>query len=292
MQTSPATDTASARHVTSSDAFGRAAPLYDQDEAVNPVVRWARRRSLTVLDAAFHPGDRVLEIGCGTGIEAVHLARRGVKVVATDPSEGMIQTLKAKLQPGGPAESVADNIEPVILSARDLGRLVERYGPSYFDGAYSSFGPLNCEPDLEPVALALARLIKPGGKVVASLLNRYSLWETAWYLRARQPQLAFRRWGGKAEATSRGPWQDEKFTCYYWTRGHIEAAFRPYFRVVRRRALPWLVPPFYLGGLVPRAPRLFRLMARIDWRFAGVWPAYDIGDHLLLELVRTEDTSE
>jgi SAM-dependent methyltransferase len=288
MHTSPVTDASAIRHVASSDAFGRAAPLYEQDEAANPIVRWARRRSLAVLDAAFHAGDRVLEIGCGTGIEAIHLAQRGVNVVATDAAEGMIEIVKAKLRPGGPSGIMAGNVEPLVLPAHDLGRLVERYGPSSFDGAYSSFGPLNCEPSLEPVAVALAQLIKPGGRVVMSLLNRYSLWETAWYLRARQPQLAFRRWGGAAQATSRGPWQNEKFTCYYWTRGHIEATFRPYFRVVRRRALPWLLPPFYLGGLVPRAPRLFRGMARIDWALAGIWPAYDIGDHLLLDLIRTE----
>ena len=82
-------------------AFGHAAPLFEQDEALNPLARWTRRRSLAALDAAFGPGDRVLELGCGTGLEAVHLARRGVQVVATDAAPGMIAILQAKVTASG-----------------------------------------------------------------------------------------------------------------------------------------------------------------------------------------------
>jgi SAM-dependent methyltransferase len=274
------------REVTSADAFSRAAPLFEGDEELNSLARWTRRRSLATLDAAFGPGDRVIEIGCGTGIEATHLARRGVSVVATDIAPGMIAAISAKVAPGGIAHDLPGKIEPVLLPAHRLGDLVERYGPASFDGAYSSMGPLNCEPSLEPVATALAQLVRPGGRLVFSILNRYCLWETAWYLRALQPRLAFRRWGGRAEATSRPAWQDEKFTCYYWNRGAIERAFRPHFHVIRREGLPWFLPPLYLDGLIRRAPRLFSRVARLDRRFAAVWPAYDIGDHLLIQFER------
>jgi len=272
--------------VTSAQAFSRAAPLFEGDEEVNPLARWTRRRSLATLDAAFGPGDRVIEIGCGTGIEATHLARRGVSIVATDAAPGMIAAISAKLTPGGIAHDLHVKIEPVLLPAHRLGELVERYGPASFDGAYSSMGPLNCEPRLEPVAAALARLVRPGGRLVFGILNRYCLWETAWYLRALQPRLAFRRWGGRAEATSRPAWQEEKFTCYYWNRGAIERVFRPHFRVTRREGLPWFLPPLYLDGLIRRAPAFFSHVARVDRRFAAVWPAYDIGDHLLIQFER------
>jgi hypothetical protein len=151
-------------------------------------------------------------------------------------------------------------------------------------------GPLNCEPSLEPVAEALAQLVRPGGRLVFSILNRYCLWETAWYLRARRPRLAFRRWGGRAEATSRPAWQEEKFTCYYWNRGTIERAFRPHFRVTRREGLPWFLPPLYLDSLIRRAPRFFSRVARLDRRFAAIWPAYEIGDHLLIQFERLQES--
>ena len=271
---------------TAPRAFSRAATLFESDEAVNPLARWTRRRSLATLDAAFGPGDRLIEMGCGTGIEATHLAARGVSVVATDVAPGMIAVLSAKLAPGGPAAALPGRITPRVLPARRIGELVADYGRGSFDGAYSSLGPLNCEPALEPVAAGLADLIRPGGRLVFSLLNRYCLWETAWYLRARQPGMAFRRWGGQAEATARGAWQDERFTCYYWSPGRIARAFAPHFRPVRRQGLPWLLPPLYLDGLVGRAPRLFRRLARLDRRLAATWPAWLIGDHLLIEMVR------
>ena len=274
------------RAVTSDEAFSRAAPLYDADEEGNVMARWTRRRSLSILLKAFKPGDRILEIGCGTGIEAVQLARHGIRVVATDAAPGMITTLSAKLSERGPARDLAGMIEPVLVPAQRLDDLVARYGEGAFDGAFSSMGPLNCIPDLQPVADALARLVRPGGRVVLGVLNRYCLWETAWYVRALQPKIAFRRWGGAAEATSRPDWQEEKFTCYYWHRGRIERAFKPHFRVSRREGLPWLMPPLYLDGLLKRAPRLFRVIARLDRRYAHVWPAYDIGDHLLIRFER------
>jgi SAM-dependent methyltransferase len=286
--------------VTSAEAFSRAALLFESDEEVNPIARWTRRRSLAALDAAFHSGDRVIEIGCGTGIEAIHLARRGVTVVATDAAPGMIAAISAKSAPGGPAHDVADRIIPVLLPAHRIGDLLDHPDllpfrtphsalRTPFDGAYSSMGPLNCEPDLKPVADGLAQLVKPGGHLVMSIINRWCLWETAWYLRALQPKHAFRRWSGRAEATSRPAWQEEKFTCYYWNRGTIERAFRQHFRVTRREGLPWFLPPLYLDGLIRRAPRLFNRIAHLDRRFASLWPAYDIGDHLLIQFERLRD---
>lgn len=267
-------------------AFSRAAPFFDADEAANPLAQWARVRSLALLDAAFGPGDRVIELGCGTGIEATHLAARGVQVVATDAAPGMIAELQRKLAPGGQAAALAARITPILLPAGQIGTLREQYGPAAFAGAYSSFGPLNCEPRLRPVAAGLADLVRPGGRLLLMLLNRYCLWETAWYLRARQPGRAFRRWHGRTQATVRPDWQDDRITCYYWTSGSIERAFRPAFRVAARRGLPWLMPPLYLDGLLRRAPGLFRVVGRLDAQLARVWPAPWIGDHIAYEFVR------
>ena len=274
---------------TAARAFSRAAALYDAEHAANPLARWTRRRSLAALECAFAPDARLLELGCGAGAEALHLAARGASVVATDAAPGMVAALAAKLASGGVAAGLAGRVTPLVLPAARAGELAGRYGPAAFDGAYSSFGPLNCEPDLAPVAAGLAALVRPGGGLVLSLINRFCLWETAWYLRAGQPGRAFRRWPGRATATVRAAWHDERIPVFYWTPGEVVAAFRPHFRATRRIGLPWLLPPQYLDGLVPRAPRLFRRLARWDRRLAGAWPCYAIGDHVLITLVRAAD---
>src|SRR5271156_5033434 len=39
----------------------------------------------------FSPGQKLLELNCGTGIDAVHLAERGIQLVACDISARMIE---------------------------------------------------------------------------------------------------------------------------------------------------------------------------------------------------------
>jgi methyl halide transferase len=51
---------------------------------------------LRVLDAGKLPGKSVLEIGCGTGTNAVELARRGFAVTAVDMVEQPIQEARRK----------------------------------------------------------------------------------------------------------------------------------------------------------------------------------------------------
>lgn len=266
----------------SASAFSDAASLYDADSASNLMMRWLRRESLRHLVRHFGQGDTVLEIGCGTGEEAMALARRGANILATDASPGMISIIDDKLRANA---MLAARITARVLPAEHLASLLDEYAPSTFDGAYSSLGPLNCTPDLLPVAQTLSALIKPGGKLVISMLNKYCLWEIAWYLAARKPGLAFRRWNGHAQGTALpgGP----TMTVYYWPLVRIENTFKPYFRIISRSALPWALPPTYAALFLQRSPRLFATLNRLERQTAGLWPFYKLGDHVLVEMERS-----
>jgi SAM-dependent methyltransferase len=272
----------------STSAFSLYAAAYDEEHDANPIARWTRRRNLSVLRSTFASGSSVLEIGAGTGTEAIYLARRGVRVLATDAAPGMVEVLGAKLEPGGTAYDAAPRVEAQLLAASQLTSLKQSEAHT-FDGAYSSFGPLNCEPDLEKVLDDLATLVRPDGRVVISLLTRYCLWETVWHLLHRDVRRAFRRWGGRAEATVRDRWQHLRVPVYYWSTRRVRAISRRHFTVERQMALPWLLPPQYLDHLVRRFPRLFTLLARVDRRLASLWPFYTLGDHYLIVLSRRPD---
>lgn len=241
---------------------------------------------MQVLARTFGPGDKVLEIGCGTGTEALYLASRGVEVLATDAAEGMIEVVRGKLATFDADDRRARNVTTRVLPARKIGQLTDEFGSSSFSGAYSSFGPLNCEADLRPIASALANLVQPGGRVVISLLNRFCAWETFWHLAKLQPHDAFRRWGGRAQATVRASWGDQRIPVYYWTPGAVERIFRPHFLTVCRMALTWALPPPYLSRLVERRPSLFRLLERLERSLASHRLFSSIGDHYLLVMVR------
>jgi SAM-dependent methyltransferase len=178
------------------------------------------------------------------------------------------------------------SVEALVLPAEKIGWLVAERGAHSFDSAYSSLGPLNCTPDLAPVAGALAALVKPGGYLVISLLNRVCLWETAWYAAHLRPRLAVRRWNGLAMGTALPG--GTRLRVYYWPLAQIEATFGSDFRLVRRRALPWLLPPTYTARFLRGRPKLFALLQRIERATCERWPFYALGDHIHLTFVRRE----
>ncbi len=250
------------------------------------MMRWLRRESLRHLVKCFKEGDTVLEIGCGTGEEAIALARRGVRVIATDASPGMIKVVNDKLRGD---VVLSERIRTQVLPAQQLATLLDVYGAASLDGAYSSLGALNCAPDLAGMAHTLATLVRPGGKLTISILNKYCLWETAWYVAALKPSLAFRRWSGHAQGTALpgGPSID----VFYWPVNQVEHTFKPHFRVDSRRALPWALLPTYASSFLKRRPRIFAALNRVERRTACTWPFYKLGDHVLIEMTRTKDFS-
>jgi ubiquinone/menaquinone biosynthesis C-methylase UbiE len=122
----------------------------------NEVMSWLRLESLALLRETFPPGSRLLEIGCGTGEEAVALARDDRTVLATDISPKMAAQAYAKALSAG----LTDRISALALPA---GRIKALRISVPFDGAYASFGVLNCEADLPGLASGLARLLRPEG---------------------------------------------------------------------------------------------------------------------------------
>jgi SAM-dependent methyltransferase len=161
----------------SPEGFDAAADRYDADEQGNPVLQYMRGQAYLELCKAFAPGARLLDVGSGTGTEAARLALRGAEVALVDVSPRLLRLAEAKVRAAGPGRLLGAH----LLPARCLGELRATYGQASFDGAYSSFGPLNCEPSLEPVAAGLAELVRPGGSLVLSVINRWSPAETAWF---------------------------------------------------------------------------------------------------------------
>jgi ubiquinone/menaquinone biosynthesis C-methylase UbiE len=136
---------------------------------------WMRRVLHAHYLRVFRPGDRVLDVGCGTGIDAIALARSGVRVVGVDFSYQMIARMRSKVTTAG----VGDLVETRVLSIENLSRLA---GEQPFDGLISAFAGLSALDDLSQFAGNAARLVRPGGRLLLHLLNRFSLWELLGYV--------------------------------------------------------------------------------------------------------------
>jgi SAM-dependent methyltransferase len=268
------------RYAEIGKGFDLAAERYDDEVGGNPAMAFMRRVSVETLLATFEPGQRVLEIGCGTGEEAIQLARAGISVLATDLSPAMVAIAAQKAADAG----LEGRIEVRQLAAGQLGALLDDLGEGAFDGAYSSFGPLNGEPDLSAVGKALFRLVRPGGRVLASVMNRFYALEAAWYLLHGHPRQAVRRWGGTVMAGV-SPSLPTTIPTWYTTPRAFARAFKGFERE-RCRALPLLLPPPYLAHLWARMPERAR---RWEERWSSRWPFFGLGDHFLMVLKRKQD---
>lgn len=275
------TEQVQAQYKATAAGFSEAARTYDQDEEGNFILAWMRERAAKVMEQAFPANARLIELGCGTGIEATRFAHAGRMLVLTDVSSAMLEQATAKVREAQPEALMSAHEIP----ASKVGELAAKYGQGTFDGAYSSFGPLNCEPDLRPVATGLATLVKPGGRLVFSVINRICPTEMAWFALHLEFKNAKRRLGGPimARAVAGG---ELSVTTYYYSPSDFKRAFQPDFRVVSCRALPLLLPPPYLAHLVKRAPGFFRLIGRADDALAGLPLLGSLGDHFLIEMER------
>jgi ubiquinone/menaquinone biosynthesis C-methylase UbiE len=170
-------------------AYDAIAASYDAQQAGD---EWMRRKLHAHYLAVFRPGQRVLDLGCGTGTDAVVLAEHGINVVAIDGAPGMIGQVQAKAAQAG----LQHLVDSRVLSLDELCRLE---GP--FDAAYSSFAGLSTV-DLGHFAQDAQRLIRPGGRMVLHMLNRLSLWEWLGKRRVTPPNAAHRTFtiGGHAIA--------------------------------------------------------------------------------------------
>lgn len=256
------------------DAFDSVAADYDGPRGNNDSIQDMRAEMWRWLDASFGPCSRLIDLGCGTGLDAVRMAGPGHAVTAIDWSGQMIERTRTRAADA----ALLDRIQALPIGAHELQRLE---GRGVYDGAYSNLGPLNCVPDLRAVARECARLLKPGGVLVFTVIGRYCPWEMLHY--------AFQgRWARVKIRFARGTvavgMNDHTIWTRYFTPAEFYRDFEPHFDLEHVRGICVFVPPPYLTALKDRHPRWHERLWRLDRRVAG-WPLIrQAGDHFLIVL--------
>jgi ubiquinone/menaquinone biosynthesis C-methylase UbiE len=257
--------------------FDQMAKEYD-DVFTNSMIGRAQRDAVwSVLTGVFENGDHVLELNCGTGEDALFLARNGISVTACDASEQMIQIASGRLRKEAPGAPIQFNFLPTE-HLRDLKPITK------FDGAFSNFSGLNCVADLTQTIEDLATFLSPGAPFLVCLSTRFCLWEMLWFALHGNFRKAFRRCFGHATAKV-GQFSVD---VYYPTIRKLQMQFSPSFVLRSCTGVGVTVPPSYVEAWIRNHPKLLNMLRTIDKAISS-YPGFRVlGDHVLLHFERVQ----
>jgi 2-polyprenyl-6-hydroxyphenyl methylase/3-demethylubiquinone-9 3-methyltransferase len=135
--------------------------FWDEHGEFRPLHRLNPARVAYVNERCRLAGSRVADVGCGGGLLAESLAMAGARVTAIDLAPAMVQV--ARLHARASGLEIDYRCEPVeALAARALGE---------FD-VVTCMEMLEHVPEPAITVAALARLLRPGGRLFVSTLNR------------------------------------------------------------------------------------------------------------------------
>lgn len=253
-------------------AFDELARQYDSaftDTAVGRVLReivWSR------VVENFGASRRVLDLGCGTGEDALRLSRLGIKVTAIDASRGMIEVAQEKMRR-------LAGVEPIEFYEVPMESVATSLRARSFDGVFSNFGAINCVADLPSLVASVAGLLTPGAPLIWVIMGRRVPWEWIWYLLRGDTHRAFRRFRSNGVA-----WRG--LTISYPTPAEVIVALEPYFVVRRVSPLGCVLPPSYAAAWLNRSPRMLGALTRLElWAQRAIALAA-WSDHYILEASR------
>ena len=143
--------------------FSTIADRYDLITAVLSYGQDARWKRRLVAEAGVTGDDRALDLACGTGDIAFAVAAEGARTVGLDLTFRMLELAKAKPVP------VSRFPVPVTFLAGDMTRLP--FATSTFNLVTTGYGLRNV-PDLRVAIEEIARVLKPGGRLLSLDFNR------------------------------------------------------------------------------------------------------------------------
>jgi ubiquinone/menaquinone biosynthesis C-methylase UbiE len=260
-------------------AFDSIAEKYDEHIFGNPVNSWLRAVSVGLLTQLFKPGDTVLEIGCGTGTETISLLTRGINVIASDISARMLSVLMRKAE----ALGVGHRLNVVQACASEVADRLLENGFKLVDGAYSNYGAVNTEPNLEKMVKGLHKIVKPEGIVELGVWNKYCITEMLGYILRMRPTMAVARLRNPV------PIGKSRFCVSSWayTVGELTRIMQPYFKLQRVQGVVITIPPSNLTRYLPPKPWI-DLLKKLDVNLGRIYPTSRLGDHYLAVFRRVE----
>jgi ubiquinone/menaquinone biosynthesis C-methylase UbiE len=253
-----------------SEAFSKQSFGFDEADNQNIILQWMRSRVREHVLGFWKPGEHILEINAGTGLDAIYFAQKGFYVHATDNAPGMLNALDKKVEDL--------HLEDKITTQRCSFLELEKLNAGKFGHLFSNFGGLNCTDKLEDVIHSFDALLKPGGTVTLVIMPPICPWELL-YLFKGNFKLAFRRW--KKNGTP-SHLEGVNFTSWYYNPSAVQKMFGENYSIVSIKGLGITVPPPFLESFPIKHPKLFQKLVTIEKSISTKIPFHSWADHFII----------
>lgn len=254
-------------------SFDIAASTYDKtftNSVIGKLQRNSVRKHLSEILQKNHPKN-ILEINCGTGEDAIWLARQNFQVTATDISEKMILEAKNKA-----------NLENLRFQQADINQLSTHFPSEKFDLIFSNFGGLNClsKPELAQFFKNSSDLLTENGQLILVIMPKNTLWEQFYFLVKTDFKSVFRRKKESVIANVDG----EKVKTYYYNPKELVNLTTNVFETKQLKPIGFFVPPSYLESFFKSRPRLISILNSLENKIKN-WPVLSkYADHYFIVL--------
>lgn len=259
----------------SSALFDSVAKSYDENFLKTEIGQMQRKRVWNYLDSIL-PGQtlNILELNCGTGEDAIWLAKKGHKVTATDISEKMLEVAKNKIIMSG----VSEKIE---IQKTDINKLAEFEFDHPFDIVFSNFGGLNClnQNELKQLSENLKKVLMPSGRFVSVIMPDFCFIESVYMLLKFRFSDILRR-----KKTQHVRLNGSMVNTYYYNPKYFYSFFKKDFNLINKIGVGFAIPPSYLNNFFKEKNYILKLMYSIENIFGNIFFASSVSDHFLIDL--------
>ena len=233
--------------------FSNISHHYEKLEKTSSLINWMRKRIRSHVLKELKPNAEILEINCGSGIDAVFFAKKSFKVHATDIAPGMVDYVKAKIK----TNNLKDKLTCKKLSFNDLNQIQL----NKFDHIFSNFGGLNCssEEELQEVFNSFKQALIPSGKITLVIMPKICIWE---FLKIfKGDKTAFRRLSNKGVLANI---EGEQVLTFYHSSTRIKKLLKKDFDNFKIENICFLAPTGNRVDFPKEYPLLFKVLNSID----------------------------
>jgi len=255
--------------------FSKISKHYEDLDKTSDLINWMRSRIRKNLEKKLLPGEKILEINAGSGIDAVYFASLGYDVLATDIADGMLSFIDKK--------SKQKEIRNFLRYKKVDNNNLKALYPERFHHIFSNFGGLNCSsPDeLENIFKQFPDLLYSGGTLTLVIMPKICPWE--WLRFFKNKDLAFRRLSKKPVLANI---EGVKVRTYYYNVKDVKKLLANDFKDFSVENISFFGPTGNRYFFKQKHPVLFKILTSLDKPTSKIPFLQGIGDYFVISAVK------